>query len=130
MSIDTNNNNIVETNVSLSSNESITSSITLISSARRIASDGDINVAYITSSLSYAYSSNGGVTFTTGTLPTGFTFIFYSGSTLWGCSSTTIYYSTNNGVSWTSSIQPMTIRCMAVSFDNTHLYILSTNGSV
>ena len=103
-----------------------------VGGAWRIATDGSNNLIYTNrDNTGYGYSSNFGATFTTGNTPVTFISIAYSSTTLWACSNTTIYYSTNNGTSWTSlPTQPKIIRSMTVSTDNNCLYVVYTDGSI
>jgi hypothetical protein len=63
-------------------------------------------------------------------LPDAFTFIEYNstGSRLWACSKTTVYYSKNHGASWyTLTTNIADIYGMALSKDGMHLYLIEQN---
>lgn len=63
-------------------------------------------------------------------LPDTFTFIEYNstGTRLWACSPTTVYYSKNNGTSWyTLTTNIADIYGMALSKDGLHLYLIEQN---
>jgi hypothetical protein len=80
------------------------------------------------------YSSDSGSTYGSAiTLPGAFLHIAYnsSGTRLWACSNSTVYYSKNNGTSWyTLTTDIIDIYGMALSRDGQHLYLMekaSTN---
>jgi hypothetical protein len=63
-------------------------------------------------------------------LPDAFTYITYnsSGTRLWACSRTTVYYSKNNGTTWyTLTTNIADIYGMALSKDGLHLYLIEQN---
>jgi hypothetical protein len=80
------------------------------------------------------YSSDSGSTYGSAIiLPGAFLHIAYnsSGTRLWACSNSTVYYSKNNGTSWyTLTTNIIDIYGMALSRDGQHLYLMeeaSTN---
>ena len=67
------------------------------------------------------------------TLPDTFVSVWYNsaGTYLWGASSTTIYYSKDNGSSWTSISTSLTnIYGVNISSNNNYLYLVTQTGSV
>ena len=123
-------NGLFATTISDTTPTEITFASSLVGNIYKITSDGGNNIVYNNgNSPIIAYSTNNGISFTTTSSPEILQFLFYTGTILWGCSSTSIYYSSNNGISWTTVIQGLSIRTM-VPFNNTTIYIVYSTGQV
>ena len=80
--------------------------------------------------LSYAYSIDNGITFVTVTTPvTGIKYIKCNSSGIWLSSDTTIFLTTDNGITYRSFVQPSTIRSFAPA-QNDSLFVLFENGNL
>jgi hypothetical protein len=103
----------------------------IFSIAYSITSDSSgFNVAYTSRTQSgIAYSSNAGASFSLVSSPS-FILMMYAGAVLWGCSSTTVYKSTNNGTDWLGVFSGASIKSMCVSSSNTFIYIVYTSGAI
>ena len=77
-----------------------------------------------------AFSSNEGATFVTKTSPV-FLYIMYTGNVLWGCSTTAIQRSDNDGNTWTIVVSALpTIKSFCVSATMSHIYFVFVNGNI
>ena len=126
-------NNKIETTILLDTTPTeVVYQTSLIAGTYRITSDGGNNVVCNSSSVTtLAVSTDGGATFTSTTSsPVLLTFIYYSGSILWGCSASTIYKSSNNGSTWTTVVSGLSIKSMIPVLNNTKIYITYTTGEV
>jgi hypothetical protein len=144
-SIDTSNNNLIKLNLFGVPIETVSQSSEKpsLSGMNRIVSDGGLRIAYMSSTTNtYYFSTDGGITFANGTLPyvvsTNYGLFFsMTATTLWLLhSDKTIYYTTDL-VNWTLATQNSTAvylnsmpRSFTVSSDNTNLYVLYANGTL